>query len=779
MSPPVITMLLHAAVALAVLGGAGGCSREATSTPAERSGEQPTEQSTQQPGQQPGQIATGFIGRDACIDCHQEQHGSFQNSHHDLAMQPATEATVLGDFDNASFEHFGVTSRFSTRDGAFFVETEGPDAQPHEYPVAYTFGVTPLQQYLVEFPGGRMQVLPLCWDSRPAGEGGQRWFHLYPDEPIPAGDELHWTGPNQNWNFMCAECHSTDLRKNYDLDTDTFETTWSEVDVSCEACHGPAAAHVSWAHLAGKGATAANAAEAQLTIDLGRRDSWPWAFVDGAPTATRTETRGSHAEVETCARCHARRATLTDDYQHARPLLDTHRLSLLTEPEYFADGQVRGENYVYGSFLQSKMHAAGVTCTDCHGPHSARLIVDGDALCYQCHQPAVFGHASHHRHPGGYGDPGTQCVDCHMPERFYMVVDGRRDHSFRVPRPDLTVAIGTPNACGDCHAEEGPEWAAAWIVEWFGENRRQEWHYAEALHAGREGLPGAGALLARLANDPAQPAIARATGLTLLPAYAAADLADTVRAALADPDPLVRLGALGAAVGLPPRQRLDLAGPLLADPVLGVRAEAVRVLAATINDNTPAATRRVFDGAAADFVASQLASAERPESHINLAVYYTDRGNLADAEREYTTALRLDPASTPASVNLADLRRMQGRDAEGEQILRDALKRTPRSAPARHALGLTRIRLDRRDEALVEFERAYEFGPDDPRHGFVLAIALDSLGMPDRALQVMRDTLTAHPFDREVLAALVEMCRARGLTDEAHGYAETLERLSR
>jgi len=759
-------VLVRVCAALSVVGSLASCARRPA--PPEGGAE------ARQAGSAPA-----YLGRDACVDCHRAEHGAFLNSHHDLAMQPATEATVLGDFRGASIEHFGVTSRFFRRGGEFLVETDGPDGEPREYPVAYTFGVTPLQQYLVEFPGGRMQVLPLCWDSRPAGEGGQRWFHLYPDEPIPAGDELHWTGPNQNWNFMCAECHSTGLQKRYDLATDSFDTAWSEVDVSCEACHGPGAAHVSWAYLAGEGARATDAIGAGLTVDLGRRDRWPWAFAEGAPTVTRTEPLPSRAQTETCARCHARRAALTDDYRPGQPLLDSHRVSLLTEPEYFADGQVLGEDYVYGSFLQSKMYAAGVTCTDCHGPHSARLLADGDALCMQCHQPATFAAESHHHHPGGYGDPGTQCVDCHMPERFYMVVDGRRDHSFRVPRPDLSVALGTPNACGDCHLEEGPDWAAAWVVEWFGESRRQEWHYAEALHAGREGLPGAGALLERLANDPAQPAIARATGLTLLPAYAGVDHADTVRAAVVDPDPLVRLGGLGAAIGLPPRERLDVAGPLLADPVLAVRAEAIRVLAATVTDDSPAATRQAFESAAADFIASQLASAERPESHINLAVYHTDRGELADAEREYATALRLDPASTPASVNLADLRRVQGRDAEGEQILRDALKRTPQSAPARHALGLTLIRLDRRDEALVELERAYEFGPDDPRHGFVLAIALDSLGMPDRALRVMRDTLAAHPFDREVLAALVEMCRARGLTDDADGYAETLERLGR
>ena len=719
-----------------------------------------------------------YVGRESCVDCHHAQHNSFVRSHHDLAMQPATPDTVLGDFHDAALEHFGVTSRFFRRDGAFLVETDGPDGQMREYQVRYTFGVTPLQQYLVEFPGGRLQVLPLCWDSRPASQGGQRWFHLYPDEPIPAGDILHWTGPNQNWNFMCAECHSTDLHKGYDLATDSFDTTWNEIDVSCEACHGPGSAHVSWAHLAGEGAQAADAFEADLTVDLGNRDAWPWRFEEGAVTATRATPRTNHSEIETCARCHSRRSVLTEDYQHGNPILNSHLVSMLTEPEYFADGQVLEEDYVYGSFIQSKMYTAGVTCTECHGPHSAKLIVDGNALCYQCHQQTAFGEESHHHHPGGFGDPGTNCVDCHMPERYYMVVDGRRDHSFRVPRPNLSAKTGSPNACNMCHDDQDADWAAAWVVEWYGEDRRQEWHFGEALHAGRRRLPTAGALLTRLANDPEQPAIARATGLALLPAYAGDRFEPTVRAALADADPMVRLGALNALAGANPRLRVQLGAAQLEDPVLAVRAEAARVLAPAINDATAPAVRTAFDKAAAEFVGTQMASAERPESHINLAVYYTDRAMLDDAEREYRTALRLDPASIPASVNLADLRRLQGRDAEGEEILRDALKRTPQNPVARHALGLTLIRLNRHEEALVELERAYEWGPEDARHGYVLGIALDSLGMPDRALDVLRETLDAHPYDRDILAALSEMCRARGMSEEAGEYARRLAALT-
>lgn len=758
--------LLLTGVPLAACVLAGGCSREAPGAGGMGGG--PRSSSS----------AATFVGRGACVECHGPESDAYHGSQHDLAMQEATPGTVLGDFGGATLEHSGVTSRFFLRDGGYYVETDGPDGAMHEYRIRYTFGVAPLQQYLVGFPGGRLQALPLCWDTRPKESGGQRWFHLYPDEAIPAGDELHWTGRNQNWNFMCAECHSTDLHKHYDPETDTFDTTWAEIDVSCEACHGPGSAHVAWAENAGEGATAGSAAEAGLEVDLRPAGAWPWSFVEGTPTAVRGTARTEHHEIEACGRCHARRAALTDDYEYGRPLMDTHRVSLLTDPEYFADGQVHDEDYVYGSFLQSKMYASGVTCAECHEPHTAKLVVDGNDLCSRCHDAGVFGAESHHHHGGEVGAPGTNCVDCHMPARTYMVVDDRRDHSFRVPRPDLSEKLGTPNACNACHADESASWAAGKVAEWFGEGRRREWRFGEALHAGREGSPGAGALLTRLADDPAQPAIARATGFTLLAPVAGADLAETVRAGLGDADPLVRMGALGAVGAIAPEQRLGLAAGLLGDPVLAVRAEAARVLAAAVGPGTAQATRDEFGRAAADFVESQMASAERPESRVNLGVFFTDRGMPERAEAEYRAALKLDPGCIPASVNLADLRRVQGRDAEGEQILRDSLKRSPQNAALRHALGLTLIRLGRREEALTELERAYGWGPENPRHGYVLGVALDSMGQPERALEVLRGTLAAHPYDRDVLAALVQVCRARGLSDEAAGYAKRLQALT-
>src|SRR5205823_4298903 len=195
---------------------------------------------------EPGQaVVKEYVGAAACGACHAREYEAWSRSHHRHAMQVADAKSVLGNFRDAKFVYAGTTSLFSTRDGRYYVRTDGPDGKLAEFEIKYTFGVAPLQQYLIELPGGKLQALGIAWDSRPKANGGQRWFHLYPDQNLRAGDPLHWTGINQNWNFMCAECHSTRLRKNFDAATGRFTTTWAEIDVACEACHGPGAEHAA------------------------------------------------------------------------------------------------------------------------------------------------------------------------------------------------------------------------------------------------------------------------------------------------------------------------------------------------------------------------------------------------------------------------------------------------------------------------------------------------------------------------------------------------------
>jgi tetratricopeptide (TPR) repeat protein len=680
-------------------------------------------------------------------------------------MQEVSEATVLGDFEDASFTSLGLTRRFFRRDGGHFVRSEGRDGELADFEIAYTFGVSPLQQYLIRFPDGRIQALDIAWDSRPESEGGQRWFSLYPDERFAPDDPLHWTGRLQNWNYMCADCHSTRVERNYRADEDRFETSFAEIDVSCEACHGPGSAHVAWAEARGPGDSSGDPG---LAVDL-RRGS-QWRFEPEAPIARRHGS-ASPLELETCARCHSRRSSLRES-EPGRPLLDTHRPALLDEGLYHADGQILDEVYVYGSFLQSRMHAQGVTCSDCHDPHGLELRAEGNALCAGCHQPTHYDRPEHHHHP--VGSPGAQCVACHMPSRVYMGVDARRDHGFRVPDPHRSAALGAPDACTDCHTDRTAGWAASAVEGWTGRANASAGHFGAVLEAGRRGAPGAGQALARLAGADDQAGIVRATALRLLREQPGPDLAEAVSIAARDDDGLVRLAALEAAEALEPGTRLRLAGPLLRDPLLAVRLQAATTLAPVPPALWSPGDRVSLAKALDEYRGVQELHADLPESHLNLGVLHATFGELEAAANAYRTALRIDPGFSPASINLSDVYRAQGRDTDGERALRAALERLPQDADLLHALGLLLVRERRLEEAIRALEEAARRAPDRARYAYAHALALDAAGERGQALRTLEEVQVRHPVDRDVLTALVTLNRDAGSSDAARHFAQLL-----
>jgi len=605
------------------------------------------------------------VGRQVCGGCHAKELALWQGSHHDKAMEEATELSVLGDFRNATFKHRGLVSTLSRRAGKFVVRTEGSDGATHDFPVAYTFGVEPLQQYLTATSGGRFQALSVAWDSRPIPEGGRRWFSLDPSgERIAAGDPLHWTGARLNWNSMCAECHSTDLEKRYRPESDSFETRWGEIDVSCEACHGPGSRHVAWARgdrkpVEGKG----------LVVALARGGAFDPTFDPATgtarggtidPSSIRTAT-----QIDACGRCHSRRTPIAERYEYGRPLLATHDLALLDENLYEPDGQIRDEVFEVGSFLQSKMYRHGVVCSDCHEPHAATLRASGDALCTRCHDANRFAQSSHHRHAPD--SAAARCVTCHMPSKTYMGVDARRDHSLRIPRPDLSAKLGTPNPCTSCHAAKSPDWAAREVASWT--SHEPSPHWAEAIEAGRRGAPEAPFQLERIIDERQAPGIARATALGLLArqgGVAPSEIAVRVARAAGEADPLLRRAAATASEALEGEERWRLVSPLLADDLLGVRIEAARVLAPLALDRArnglfSVEERQVFDAAAEDFRSAQRTNAERPEAPLNLGWLAAQLGDLASAESSFRRALRLDPGFLAARFNLAEIFRRTGR----------------------------------------------------------------------------------------------------------------------
>jgi tetratricopeptide (TPR) repeat protein len=709
--------------------------------------------------------AGGFVGRAACAPCHAREAERFAGSHHDLAMAEADASTVRGDFAGATFTYAGVTTHFFRRESEYWVRTDGPDGSPTEYPIAYAFGVEPLQQYLIALPGGRLQALSIAWDTRSRAAGGQRWFHLYPDEAVGHADPLHWTKPAQNWNDRCARCHSTDLRKGYQAAGDRYETTWAEIDVSCEACHGPGAKHVAWA------ARVPRPGGPSKGLRVRRAGGGRWVFDGANPVARRAGPGAAGDEVETCAPCHSRRSDLGDGPAVGAPFLDGHRPALLDDGLYFSDGQILDEVYVWGSFQQSRMRAAGVTCSDCHEPHALSLRAEGNALCGRCHAPAHYDGPAHHVHP--QGSAGARCVACHMPSRTYMGVDDRRDHGFRVPRPDLSAALGTPEPCTTCHDDRD----AAWATEVLARRRAggpPAAHFGEAIAAGRHGAADAEAKLVRLANAAGEPPIVRATAVSSLAGYAGPDTTQTLVAAAQADEPLLRFAAAGALDGRDPQVVIAAVGPLLRDPVRAVRLEAVPPLAAVADRLAASGLAEDFAAAQAEHRAVQLAAADRPESHLALALVALRRGRAPDAEQALRTAMRLAPYFVPAYVNLADLYRMQGRDTEAEPVLRAILAEVPESADAQHALGLLLVRTGRAAEALETFRRAAALAPEDTRHAYVLGVALYSLGDAAGAIGVLRAAHERRPGDVEVLVALTTMSRDTGDLGAARRWAARL-----
>jgi tetratricopeptide (TPR) repeat protein len=660
-------------------------------------------------------------------------------------MQEATEKSVLGSFDDVNFRYAGIVSTFFKRDGKFFVRTDGPDGKLADFEIKYTFGVTPLQQYLVEFPGGRLQAFSIAWDTRPKEQGGQRWFHLYPSERITHTDELHWTGPRQNWNFMCADCHSTNLRKNYDPTRRAYHTTWSEIDVSCEACHGPGSRHVTWAkHEEGWNKVDARSKGLVVALNEGKDGTWAYDPQSGMPK--RSPPRHTETEIQVCAPCHSRRAQLFDDARPGQPLMESYLPSLLVEGLYHADGQIDGEVYVYGSFLQSRMYRAGVTCSDCHDPHSLALKTPGNGVCQQCHAAEKYETVAHHFHPPG--SAGASCVECHMPAKNYMVVDPRRDHSFRIPRPDLSVQLGTPNACNNCHSDRPAVWAAAKVREWYGHEPAGYQRYAEALQAARSGALDAEVRLLALLRDHDQPAIARATAAMALRDWLSPQTLNALTDALRDPNPLVRMAALEALERMPLEPRWQLARHLLRDPVRTVRALAASTLADIPLERLAPSERADFERASNEYVAAQRQNADSAAAQVNLGNFYVARGQADRAEHTYREALALDSNWVPAYVNLADLLRRQNRDPEGEHVLRAGIDRQPEAAALYHSLGLLQVREKHLSAALASLERAAELAPEETRYSYVYAVALHSAGRTREALAVVDKALQRTPGSR-------------------------------
>lgn len=712
-------------------------------------------------------VVPSVLAQQQCQRCHQDQVQDWQESHHFRAMNSATREFIAADFANQRIA-FEDQVLIPSREGHDFVlRYEYSDGSSASKKIYYTFGFHPLQQYLVRGERGDYQFIPLAWDNRDKEQGGQRWFVLHPEQRKI--DEFHHTQMGQNWNHMCADCHSTGFQKAFNPESNRFNSSYSAINVSCAACHGDSKQHLVWA--GGDKGLKNKGFDRDITIQVA-------LFTQDAdsnmiPIGEQTSSQ----QIEVCATCHSRRSQLAER-DPDKSFYDLFRPALLSPELYHVDGQIFDENYVWGSFLQSKMFTAGVTCSNCHNPHSGKLKFSGNQTCTQCHTQSEFDTPIHHGHKND--TVGSKCVDCHMPATTYMQVDPRRDHSLRVPRPDLTIKTQAPNACNSCHEDKSPQWAVNAIKSWHPDSATMtDEHFSLAFHAADRRLPNASQLLTRIAQSSQYNDIIRASALVRMAGYPDQNTFVAISRAVRDDEQLKRLGAITAAQGFLLAQRYTLLRPLLEDPRLSIRSEAARSIAAMLNvpfpDNLKGKERATLESALEEYRQTELFNAERGSSHTNLGNLALALGQPKQAREHYMSAIEVEPVYMPAYVNLADNHRRSGAEPKAREVLQQALKVEPTSAAVHYALAMSWVRSKDRQQAKHHLQIAAEYGSAD--HIYTYGLLLNEMGEVNEAIVQLEKAFALNTNNADLCYILTKLYLSQKNYSQALLSATRLQQL--
>lgn len=686
-----------------------------------------------------------FTGSASCQSCHAKQYNDWQKSDHFLAMQEAHDSTVLGDFNNKTLVADGVTSRFFKKDGKFFINTQGDDGNYYDYEVLYTFGYFPLQQYLIAFPGGRMQATRVSWDSR-----DKKWFHQYPGQKVHPHDWLHWTGNGQNWNTMCASCHSTNLQKNYDFTSDTYKTTWTDINVGCESCHGAGSRHID-------------------LVNAG-------AYKDGVRPAVTglvyTSDTIPQQQLNTCAPCHARKSDIAADFAHSGELLDDLIPQVISTEFYFADGQIREEDYEYGSFAQSKMFHMGIRCSNCHNPHSGQLVKTGNDLCMSCHVPK-YNTKEHHFH--AENTEASQCINCHMPVKTFMGNDLRRDHSFRVPRPDQTVDFGTPNTCNSCHQDKSASWAAKSIETWHGPKR--QYHFSDDLIPGSRIDNKSEKHLIALLGDGTQQAIARATAAHYLGSVGTMNSAQALLAALKEHHAIIRYYSLRSLSQFPPDVWLQPAAAALSDKVRAVRIAAADLFHQLPQGSVPATALTAYQQADAENRRYLAYQTDFAVGNVMVADYELQGGDHLGAISHYLRGLKKDSLMNYARFNLSAAYNQAGKNQEALKTLNDAAAIDPANDRTFYNLGLLYYELSDVTLAITNFDKAVRLGSRMIGLYYNYGLLLQQQGKMKESEKILLNGLSIEPRATNINYALAFLYVQQNAPQKARRHAEVLKQM--
>jgi tetratricopeptide (TPR) repeat protein len=695
-----------------------------------------------------------YAGSASCRSCHEEAYQLWRTSNHGMAERiPLPHLEDPAFVPARSFEHGTQKTEVRKEGDHYEIFTPGLDGTNGPFVVDRVIGNNPLMQYLTPFPGGRWQTLEASWDPI-----SNEWFNVYGQEDRQPGEWGHWTGRGMTWNTMCAVCHNTRLRKNYDPATDTFHTTMAEMTVGCESCHGPMKDHVLWQEKFGDKV-------ADPTIrNLTRRQMF-----------------------DTCAACHSRRMEITGDFKPGDDYYDHHLLGIVDESNtWYPDGQNWDEDYEYTAFLGSRMHLKGVRCVDCHDFHSAKVRMPGNWMCLTCHAVGTTNaiqidpvkHSFHSE-----TNSGNLCTGCHMPQTPYMQRHWRHDHGFTIPDPVLTKEFGIPNACNRCHQDKSTDWSIEYVEKWYGAKMDRPYRERARVIARAKQLDDSAVdpLLEMLASDEIPYWRAVAAGM-LDPWINQPRVIGGLLGQLANTNALVRLNALRTLAPLAQAGNEAVKGAVqaaLEDPVRSVRYQAAAALSGEVSTNSLAGS---------EFWHSLQHNADQPAGQMQLGSYHLAHGDTVRALRHYRTAVEWDPYSPPLRHEYAVVLSMAGRPQEAVTQLReairlqpneaefhyklalalneigdtqgtlaslmDAVRINPRHGRAWYNLGLARAGAGDASGAIEALLLAETVSPGDPRPAYALATVLARVGDVSGARDAARRALDINPDDQEAAALL-------------------------
>lgn len=586
-------------------------------------------------------------------------------------MMLPDEKSVLGDFESSTVNFNGIETVFTRQGDDFFITTQNASRQIETYKVMYTFGYVPLQQYLLDIGDGKLQAFDVAWDSRSVADGGQRWLKLRENEDTRADNPFHWTRQSQNWNSQCAECHSTDVSKGYDPKAHSYQTSFSDINVGCESCHGAGKRHVELV----KSGAQKNSTGIGFKTNLEETRTF---LINIGKNIASGSGEYSSTQINACGGCHSRRQVI-GKIDPAIDYHDQYRLRFLDEGLYHADGQIQDEVFVLGSFLQSKMHKAGVTCTNCHNAHTGVVKAKDNSLCTQCHLTERYDDTIHHHHDKM--SQGAQCINCHMPATIYMEVDDRRDHSFSIPQPKQSTQLATPNACIRCHVTQNNRWASSTLEKWLAV---QQDRYGVITDKGRRGDSSSLREMISEIENRQNAEIKRATLMTLAANIPSRATGETLLKHLKSESPLMRRAAAEASQFMPQQQRWTILKGLIGDPTASVRFEVARQLVGYA-PNLQGADHAALKFLLEEYFKKLLLSQDTPAGQAQIADYKMSQKDIAGAISALKEAVEIEPGFVPALVNLADLYRAINDKAQARKTLEKAMAVAPGSAAVQHS----------------------------------------------------------------------------------------------